>query len=54
MIPRVPTAGGPPPSADPAFDLLVDELIARLQAGEAPDWPAVTLGGGRPAPALPA
>src|SRR6516165_1362956 len=25
-------------SADPAFDLLVDELIARQQAGEAPDW----------------
>jgi serine/threonine protein kinase/WD40 repeat protein/tetratricopeptide (TPR) repeat protein len=30
-----------PPSADPAFDLLVDELIVRLQAGEAPDWPAL-------------
>src|SRR5262249_6812078 len=28
-------------SADPAFDLLVDELIARLQAGEAPDWPVL-------------
>jgi serine/threonine protein kinase/WD40 repeat protein/tetratricopeptide (TPR) repeat protein len=27
--------------ADPAFDLLVDELIARLQAGEALDWPAI-------------
>src|SRR5262249_37243512 len=30
-----------PSSADPAFDLLVDELIARLQAGETPDWPAL-------------
>jgi serine/threonine protein kinase/WD40 repeat protein len=30
-----------PASADPAFDLLVDELIARLQAGEPPDWPAL-------------
>jgi serine/threonine protein kinase/WD40 repeat protein len=28
-------------SADPVFDLLVDELIARLQAGEQPDWPAL-------------
>jgi serine/threonine protein kinase/WD40 repeat protein/tetratricopeptide (TPR) repeat protein len=28
-------------SADPAFDLLVDELIARQQAGEAPDWSAL-------------
>jgi serine/threonine protein kinase/WD40 repeat protein/tetratricopeptide (TPR) repeat protein len=27
--------------ADPAFDLLVDRLIARLQAGEAVDWPVV-------------
>jgi serine/threonine protein kinase/WD40 repeat protein/tetratricopeptide (TPR) repeat protein len=30
-----------PLSADPAFDLLVDELIARLQAGEVPDWQAL-------------
>jgi serine/threonine protein kinase/WD40 repeat protein len=29
------------PANDPAFDLLVDELIARLQAGEPPDWPAL-------------
>ncbi len=28
--------------ADPAFDLLVDHLIARVQAGEAVDWPAIT------------
>jgi serine/threonine protein kinase len=28
-------------SADPAFDLLVDELIGRVQAGLAPDWPAL-------------
>jgi serine/threonine protein kinase/WD40 repeat protein/tetratricopeptide (TPR) repeat protein len=27
--------------ADPAFDLLVDRLIAQLQAGEAVDWPAI-------------
>ena len=37
MISRVPISGLPS-SADPVFDLLVDELIARLQAGEAPDW----------------
>src|SRR6516165_608480 len=30
-----------PSFADPAFDLLVDELIARQQAGEAPDWSAL-------------
>jgi serine/threonine protein kinase/WD40 repeat protein/tetratricopeptide (TPR) repeat protein len=41
MTSRVPTSALPS-SADPAFDLLVDELIARLQAGEAPDWPALT------------
>src|SRR5262245_59183649 len=40
MTHRVPTPALPS-SADPAFDLLVDELIARLQAGEAPDWPAL-------------
>ncbi|HZT80425.1 MAG TPA: serine/threonine-protein kinase, partial [Gemmataceae bacterium] len=40
MTPRVPPPGLPS-SADPAFDLLVDELIARLQAGEAPNWPAL-------------
>ncbi len=40
MTPRVPTSASPP-SADPAFDLLVDDLIARLQAGEAPDWSAL-------------
>jgi serine/threonine protein kinase/WD40 repeat protein/tetratricopeptide (TPR) repeat protein len=27
--------------ADPAFDLLVDGLIAQLQAGEALDWPTI-------------
>jgi serine/threonine protein kinase/WD40 repeat protein/tetratricopeptide (TPR) repeat protein len=40
MTSRVPISASPP-SADPAFDLLVDELIARLQAGEAPDWPVL-------------
>src|SRR5262245_17799050 len=40
MTPRVPTSSLPS-SADRAFGLLVDELIARLQAGEAPDWPAL-------------
>jgi serine/threonine-protein kinase len=30
-----------PSSADPAFDLLVDELIARLQVGDAPNWSAL-------------
>jgi serine/threonine protein kinase/WD40 repeat protein len=40
MTPRQPTSALPS-SADPAFDLLVDELIARLQAGQAPDWPAL-------------
>src|SRR5262245_27411256 len=40
MTPRVSTSASPP-SADPAFDLLVDDLIARLQAGEAPDWLAL-------------
>jgi serine/threonine protein kinase len=40
MTPRLPTATGLS-SADPAFDLLVDGLIARLQAGEALDWPAL-------------
>src|SRR5262249_6131478 len=40
MTPHVPTSALPSP-ADPAFDLLVDELIARLQAGEAPDWQAL-------------
>jgi WD40 repeat protein/serine/threonine protein kinase/tetratricopeptide (TPR) repeat protein len=40
MTPPV-TASARPSSAEPAFDLLVDELIARLQAGEAPDWPAL-------------
>jgi len=40
MTPHVPTSALPS-SADLAFDLLVDELIARLQAGEAPDWLAL-------------
>jgi serine/threonine protein kinase/WD40 repeat protein/tetratricopeptide (TPR) repeat protein len=40
MTSRLPTSALPT-SADPAFDLLVDELIARLQAGEPPDWPAL-------------
>jgi serine/threonine protein kinase/WD40 repeat protein/tetratricopeptide (TPR) repeat protein len=40
MSPRVPVSAALPP-ADPAFDLLVDGLIARLQAGEAVDWPEV-------------
>src|SRR5690349_23294162 len=40
MSPRVPASAALPP-ADPAFDLLVDGLIARLQAGEAVDWPEV-------------
>src|SRR5262245_41486169 len=40
MTPRVSTSASPP-SADPAFDLLVDDLIGRLQAGEAPDWLAL-------------
>src|SRR5262249_57764399 len=40
MPPRVPTTARRS-SADEAFDLLVDELIARLQAGEAPDWSAL-------------
>jgi serine/threonine protein kinase/WD40 repeat protein/tetratricopeptide (TPR) repeat protein len=40
MTSRVPTSASPAP-CDPAFDLLVDELIARLQAGEPPDWPAL-------------
>ena len=40
MTSRVPTSALPAP-CDPAFDLLVDELIARLQAGEAPDWTAL-------------
>jgi serine/threonine protein kinase/WD40 repeat protein/tetratricopeptide (TPR) repeat protein len=40
MTPRV-SASALPLSADPAFDLLVDDLIARLQAGEAPDWSAL-------------
>jgi serine/threonine protein kinase/WD40 repeat protein/tetratricopeptide (TPR) repeat protein len=40
MTSRVPTSAWPA-SADPAFDLLVDELIAWLQAGEPPDWPAL-------------
>ena len=39
MSPRVPASAALPP-ADPAFDLLVDGLIARLQAGEAVDWQA--------------
>src|SRR5262249_41488365 len=29
------------PSADPAFDLLVDRLIAQLQEGQVVDWPAI-------------
>ena len=37
---RVPTTMAQP-AADPAFDLLVDGLIARLQEGEAVDWPAI-------------
>jgi serine/threonine protein kinase/WD40 repeat protein/tetratricopeptide (TPR) repeat protein len=37
-----PVPAAPLPSSDPAFDLLVDGLIARLQAGEALDWQAVT------------
>src|SRR5262245_64602336 len=40
MTPPAPTSALPP-LADPAFDLLVDELIGRLQAGEAPDWLAL-------------
>src|SRR6516165_7484492 len=40
MTSRLPTSAWPA-SADPAFDLLVDELIAWLQAGEPPDWPAL-------------
>jgi serine/threonine protein kinase/WD40 repeat protein len=40
MTSRVSTSALPS-SADPAFDLLVDELIARLQAGEVPDWPTL-------------
>jgi serine/threonine protein kinase/WD40 repeat protein/tetratricopeptide (TPR) repeat protein len=40
MIPGVPNSALSP--ADPAFDLLVDGLIARMQAGEAVDWSAVT------------
>src|SRR5262249_17528890 len=40
MTPPAPTADFQPPP-DSAFDLLVDGLIARLQAGEALDWPAV-------------
>src|SRR5215470_11501766 len=40
MTSRLPTSALPS-SADAAFDLLVDGLIARLQAGEAPDWPAL-------------
>ena len=40
MTSRVPTSARPA-SADPAFDLLVDELIARLQAGQPPDWSAL-------------
>src|SRR5262245_26469891 len=30
-----------PPSVDPEFDLIVDEFIAGLQAGEPPDWAAL-------------
>src|SRR5262245_30939187 len=37
---RVPTTTAQP-SADSEFDLLVDGLIARLQEGEAVDWPAI-------------
>src|SRR5215469_13824547 len=37
---RVPTTTAQP-AADPAFDLLVDGLIARLQESEAVDWPAI-------------
>jgi serine/threonine protein kinase/WD40 repeat protein/tetratricopeptide (TPR) repeat protein len=40
MTSRVSTSALPS-SADPDFDLLVDELIARLQAAEAPDWQAL-------------
>src|SRR5262249_7329206 len=40
MTPPAPTVDFQPPP-DSAFDLLVDGLIARLQAGEALDWPAV-------------
>jgi serine/threonine protein kinase/WD40 repeat protein/tetratricopeptide (TPR) repeat protein len=40
MTSRVPASALATP-CDPAFDLLVDELIARLQAGEAPDWQAL-------------
>jgi serine/threonine protein kinase/WD40 repeat protein len=41
MSSRVTISASPAP-CDPAFDLLVDELIARLQAGEAPDWEALS------------
>jgi serine/threonine protein kinase/WD40 repeat protein/tetratricopeptide (TPR) repeat protein len=41
MTPRESDAAALSP-ADPAFDLLVDRLIARLQAGEAVDWSAIT------------
>jgi serine/threonine protein kinase/Flp pilus assembly protein TadD len=35
-----PTPTAAPP-ADPSFDLLIDDLLARVQAGEAVDWSAV-------------
>jgi tetratricopeptide (TPR) repeat protein/serine/threonine protein kinase len=40
MTPVRPAPAAAPP-ADPAFDLLIDGLLARLQAGEAVDWSAV-------------
>jgi serine/threonine protein kinase/Flp pilus assembly protein TadD len=40
MTPVRPTPAAAP-SADPAFDLLIDDLLARVQSGEAVDWSAV-------------
>src|SRR5262249_22699797 len=40
MTPLVPTSAGLP-SADPAFDVLLDGLISRLQTGEVLDWSVV-------------
>jgi serine/threonine protein kinase/WD40 repeat protein len=40
MTPREPNSVLSP--ADPEFDLLVDQLIARLQAGETMDWSAIS------------
>jgi WD40 repeat protein/Flp pilus assembly protein TadD/tRNA A-37 threonylcarbamoyl transferase component Bud32 len=35
------TTAAAPPTGDPAFDLLIDGLLARLDAGEVIDWSAV-------------